>query len=189
MDPIIHLLRCFCRLIVHFFFLVGIGYLTLTSVFNGLSKTRLTMNVTLINFIILLGLSPILAQAYGVIGVILAYLIAGAIASLYAALIAVKQLKLSFDFKSLLLIYLLSAVSSFPSLALLFLTSLNSLVVLAFGIFTYLVVFVTLMPLMHVVNKEELQELARITGRIPLLKFVTTPIFKYQRKLMLVFDS
>jgi O-antigen/teichoic acid export membrane protein len=170
------------------YFLVGIGYLTLTSVFNGLSKTRLTMNVTLINFVILIALSPILALAYDVVGVIVAYLIAGTVASLYAALIASRQLKISFDIKSMLRIYLVSLLSSIPSVALLFLTSLSSLIVLVVGTCSFLFIFITLMPLLNVVTKSELQELSRVTKRIPILKLISEPLFRYQDRLMLLAD-
>jgi O-antigen/teichoic acid export membrane protein len=168
------------------YLLVGMGYLTLTSVFNGLSKTRLTLNVTLVNFVVLIVLSPILAVSFGVVGVIVAYLIAGLISSLYAARIAVRQLKISFDVKPLVRIYLVALISCFPSLILLFFTHLSSLIVLFFGILSYFAIFITLMPLLHVVNKVELHELDRITGRIPLLKFIGKPLFKYQKKLLML---
>lgn len=182
-GPVYTLAPLFLSLSCLLYFLVGLGYITLNSMFNGLGKTRLTLYVTLINFVVLIVLSPLLAQAYAVVGVIFAYLVAGALATSYAAVTAVRQLKISFAVKPLIRIYLISIISSFPSLALLLYSSLSSLVILVLGVFTYLAMFITLMPLTRVVDKQELQELDRITGRIPLLKIVMIPIFKYQKKL------
>jgi O-antigen/teichoic acid export membrane protein len=166
------------------YFLVGIGYLTLTNVFNGLNKTRLSMKVTLVNFIILIALSPVFAMVWNVVGVIIAYLIAGTVASLYAAFVAVKEIKIRFELKPLFRIYFISAISSLPSIFILVFTSLSSLALLGLGAITYLISFITLMPLMRVVNKSELQELTRITESIPVLKIIAKPLFRYQTKLL-----
>ncbi|MCW4005733.1 MAG: flippase [Candidatus Bathyarchaeota archaeon] len=180
----------FLSLSCSLYFLVGIGYLTLTTgVFNGLGKTRLTMNMTLINFVLLITLSPIFAMFYDVVGVIVAYLIAGAVATLYAAIVAKKQLNIGFNLKSILRIYLVSAISAVPSLMLLFFTSLSSFVVLVIGGIAYLAAFLTLMPLMRVVNKFDLQELDRITSRIPLLKYIAKPLFAYQKRLLRLINA
>ena len=170
------------------YFFVLIGSLSLTSLFNGLGKTRLTLNVTIINFLILLVLAPVLTQAYGVIGAIVALLIAGAGASSYAAYVAVRQLKVEFAFKSTLRICLISVLSSIPPLGLLFFTSLNYVVILILGTIVYLLVFVTLMPLVGVVNQAELKALGRVTGKISLLKLFAKPLFKYQQKILLLVE-
>ena len=167
------------------YFLVAIGSLSLSSLFNGLGKTRLTLNMAIINFVILVALSPILAQTSGVIGVIAASLIAGTVASSYAAYVAKRRLKVNFDFKPTLRIYVISVLSAVPSLALLFFTSLNSTVILVFGALTYLFVFVTLMPLMRIVDEAEIKALGRVTVTIPLLGVLVNPLFIYQRKILL----
>ena len=161
-----------------------IGSLTLLSVFNGLGKTRLTMNMTLINFVLLLVLSPIFAAAYDVVGVIVASLLSTIVASVYAAVVAVRQLGIKFHFTSNLRIYLISFLSALPPLGLLLFTSLNFLVVLLVGGLLYLFVFVTLMPIMKIVNVTEIESLARLTGGLPLMKFIAKPLFRYQHKVL-----
>ena len=140
-----------------------IGSLTLLSVFNGLGKTRLTMNMTLINFVLLLVLSPIFAAAYDVVGVIIASLLSTISASVYAAVIAVHQLGIKFHFASNLRIYLISVLSALPPLGLLLFTSLNFILILLIGGLLYLFVFVTLMPIMKIVNITEIESLANVT--------------------------
>jgi O-antigen/teichoic acid export membrane protein len=162
--------------------------MTLNSVFNGLGKTRLTLNITLVNFAILLILSPVFAQAYGVVGAIIAFLVAGVVASAYAAFVAVRQLKIRFNFKVTLRIYLISVLSTFPTLGLLAFVNYNSMVILALGLVMYFFVFVTLMPLLKIVNMKELESLTRIAGRIPLLNIFAKLLFTYQLKIHILID-
>jgi O-antigen/teichoic acid export membrane protein len=163
-----------------------IGSLTLLSVFNGLGKTRLTMNMTLINFVLLLVLSPLLAAVYGVVGVIVASLVSATTASVYAAVAAKRTLKIKFNFNYNLRIYLISVLAALPPLGLLWFTKLSFVVVLFVGAVMYLCVFVTLMPLMKIVNVVELETLIRVTGRLPLVKVLAKTLFNYQRKILLL---
>jgi O-antigen/teichoic acid export membrane protein len=161
-----------------------IGSLTLRSVFNGLGKTRLTLNMTMINFILLLVLTPALAMFYDVVGAIVAFIISTTVASIYAAVVAHKQLQLKFNFRVNLRIYLISILSAFPLLAMLLFTSLNFILVLLFGGALYLLVFITLMPLLKIVNKPEINALKKVADKLPLVKLIAKPLFGYQYKLL-----
>ncbi|MDR2720345.1 MAG: oligosaccharide flippase family protein [Nitrososphaerota archaeon] len=191
-EPIVNLLygstytsaALFLSLSCSVYLLAIIGSLTLLSVFNGLGKTRLTMNMTLIHFVLLLILTPAFAAFYDVVGVIVASLVSTLVASVYAAVIAHKQLQLKFTFRHNLRIYLISLISAFPPLALLLFTSLNFIVVLLVGGILYLIVFVTLMPLLRIVNKTEIETLAKVTNKLPLVKSIAKPLFSYQHKIL-----
>jgi stage V sporulation protein B len=166
-----------------------LGLLTMLSMFNGLGKTRLTMYMSLTNFIILLLLSPLLTWLYGVVGALLAYLISSIVATVYAATISVKKFHIQFNFKVTSRIYLISILAGIPALLLLYLTSLNLFLVLAAGALTYLAAFITLMPLFKIVNMAELQTLTRVTDNLPIVKFIARPIFGYQRRILLHFQG
>ncbi len=171
------------------YFLVALGYLSVTSLFNGVGKTRLTLNMTLINFVLALVLYPVFAQLYGVVGVIVASFIAVLAASVYGAFVAVRRLKVNFDFKQTLRIYLAAAVSVFPSLGLLLFAPLSSLVMLAVGALLYLFVFVTLLPLFKVVTSDELRALSKLTAGIPLLGLLVAPLLKYEQKILALINQ
>ncbi|MCL2172291.1 MAG: oligosaccharide flippase family protein [Candidatus Bathyarchaeota archaeon] len=166
-----------------------IGSLTLRSVFNGLGKTRLTMNMTIINCLLLLVLTPALAVFYDVIGAIVAFVISTLAASIYAAVIAHKQLQLKFNFQINLRIYLISLLSALPPLTLLLFTPLNFILVLIFGGTLYILVFITLMPLFKIVNKPEINALSKIADKIPLINLIAKPLFSYQHKLLQYIDN
>jgi O-antigen/teichoic acid export membrane protein len=161
-----------------------IGYLTLLSMFNGLGKTRITMNVTLVNLVILLALSPLLAAIYNVVGVILASLVSTVVATVYAAAVATRRFGIRFNFKPNLRIYVISVLSSFPPLILLMFTKLNFGSVLIAGGAMYLCTFITLMPLMKIVSASELETLMLVTKKLPFVKSFAEFIFIYQRKIV-----
>ena len=166
------------------YFLVAIGYLTLTSLFNGLSETRLTLKMTIINFLIFIISAPVLAKNYSVLGVIITSLISNTIATLYAVRMAKNRFKVEFDTHSIMKIYLISAISSIPSLILLQFTSLPGLFNIITGGFMYLFIYATLTPLTKIISNVELQTARRAIEKIRLLSFIAKPLLNYQQKIL-----
>jgi O-antigen/teichoic acid export membrane protein len=196
-DPIVKLLygpdytsaALFLSLNCSSFLLTILGFLTLQSVFNGLNQTRLTMNMTLINFVLLLVLSPILAPPFDVVGVIVAYLISATVASVYAVIVAIRQLKIKYAFKEPLRVYLLSIVAALPPLALMYLTSLSSMLFMVVGAAIYIVVFLTLLPLLRVIDQAEFAALGGFVTGLPLIGIIAKPILSYEQKILNLLDK
>ena len=166
------------------YFLAAIGYLGLTSLFNGLGKTRLTLKVTLVNFILLIVLSPILAKPYGISGALFASLTAAIVGAAYAAYVGKYKLNVQFDLKPVARIYADGGLSTIPCLLLLYFSILHGIVLLLVGAILYLLIFITLMPLIKIVNQDELNTLRRVTSKIPLLKQIAAPILRYQERII-----
>jgi O-antigen/teichoic acid export membrane protein len=166
------------------YFLVAIGSLGLTSMFNGLGETKLTLQVTIVYFLLLIVLTPIFASAYDVPGALVASLISNIGGASYAAYIAKKKLNIQFNLGPVTRIYLAAGLASIPSLILLLFTPLNGILTLIIGAGTYLFIFITLMPLVGIVNRGELNALASVTGKIPLLKLIVKPLLRYQHKIL-----
>lgn len=190
-DPIVKLIYgpsyttapLFLSLSCSVYLLSIFGFLTMISVFNGLGKTRLTLFMTVINFVVLLVLSPILAPTFGVTGVIVAYLISCVAAMTYGVKVAVKQLKIKFNLKPTLLIYLDSILSIFPAVAIMIFTRINSVELLFLGAVLYLFAFITLIPFLKIMNLAELDGLERVVERLPVIKTIVKPLLAYQRIL------
>jgi O-antigen/teichoic acid export membrane protein len=166
------------------YFLVGFGYLTLSSFFNGLGQTKISLVISLITFFSLALLSPILTSTYGVSGLITAFLIGSAVGTICGLYTAKRRFQIEFDTVSLVKVYLISIFAAFPSILMLRFTSLPQVVKLAAGGFLYLLIYVTLVPLTRVVSALELQMAERITRKIPLLKHIARPILGYEQKLL-----
>jgi O-antigen/teichoic acid export membrane protein len=166
------------------YFLVGMGYLTLPSLFNGLGETRITLKMTIINCLIVLTLAPILASVYAVVGVMITSLFSNLAAMLYAANVGRTKFKIEFDALSIARIYVVSTASAIPSLFLLWFTSMSDLIALiAWGVL-YLLIYITLVPLTKIMGYYELQKATQITKKVRVLALIATPILKYQEKIL-----
>jgi peptidoglycan biosynthesis protein MviN/MurJ (putative lipid II flippase) len=166
------------------YFLVGLGYLTLASFYNGLGETRTTLIISLITFLTLATLSPTLTQTYGVQGLITAFLIASTAGTIYATHKARRKFQIEFDTPSLLKIYLVSAASGIPPLLMTHFAHLPETVNLTIGVLTYLSIYITLAPLAKIITPSELQTITNITKRIRPLGVIAKPILRYQQKIL-----
>ena len=166
------------------YLLVGLGYLTLASLYNGLGDTRTTLKISLITFLTLAILSPLLTKNYSVQGLITAILVASTAGTIYGSYIARKKFQIEFDTSTLLKIYLISAISTVPSLLVLQFANLPGLFNITIGGLLYLFTYVTLTPLTKIVTTSEIRTATHITQKIRLLAFVAKPVLKYQEKLL-----
>ncbi len=171
------------------YFLVGIGYLNLTSLFNGLGETRATLKTNLANVSTFVLLAPLLTSLYRVPGSILAFLVSYSIGVLYGYYIARTKFEIELATRSLIKIYLVSLASSLPALLLLQLPSTPKLLnVLVAGI-AYLFTYATLTPLTKIITNPELETVSGILKRIKPLYYVIKPLVEYQKKVLNYVES
>lgn len=166
------------------YLLVGFGYLTLASFYNGLGETKITLRVSLITFIILAIFSPVLSSIYGVQGMIIGYLIANTAGQTYSSFYARKKFKVKFDTHGILGIYLVSAISSILPIILIYFTNLSSIITLVIGVVFFLVTYITLIPLIRIVTISELKQATVVMEKIRILSSILKPIINYQQKLL-----
>ena len=166
------------------YFLVGIGSLSLTSLFNGLGETRLTLRVALLNLFLVAVWSPVLAPVYGVVGVVLASLVGGIVSTLYAAYVGMHRFRVEFDAGSTVRIYLAGFLASLLPLLLLHFLWAHYIEVLIAGAVLYLIVYVTLMPLARIIDERELRALEKMTGKIRVLNVAAKPVLRYMQKIL-----
>jgi O-antigen/teichoic acid export membrane protein len=166
------------------YFLVGIGYLTLSTLFNGLGETRITLRISLINVLIFVVLAPLSASIYGVPGLIIAFLISNTIGTSYGSYIARTKFKIEFDTRSLIKIYLVSIISSIPALLLLQFASMPKLFSVTAGGLLYLFTYATLTPLTRAITSSELDKATDILQKIKPLNYIVKPLIHYQKKIL-----
>jgi len=166
------------------YFLVAAGNLSLPSLFNGFGKTRLTLKVTLVNTFVVVVLSPVLSPVYGVVGVILATFIGGLASTSYAAYIGIHELKVNFQVKPVVKIYLAGLLSSLLPLVVLLFMWAHQVEVLVVGTVLFVAFYVTLIPLLRIVDENELAALRRMTAQIRVLNVIAKPVLKYMQKIL-----
>jgi O-antigen/teichoic acid export membrane protein len=165
------------------YLLSGIGYLTLPSLFNGLGETKTTMKMGIITFILLTILAVPLTQAYGVQGLIIAFITASTAGTLYGAQKAKTKLRIDLDLKNTTKIYIIAAMSSSVPLVLGTAAILPSFLNIGFGGILYGLVYITLIPLTKIVTNQELLKSKLATQKTPILRQIIRPIVIYQQKL------
>jgi len=166
------------------YLLVGVGYLTLTSFYNGLGETKLTMMISLITFVVLAVLSPILTSMYSVQGLIAAYLIANAAGQVYSSFYAQRRFKVKLDALSLLKIYAVAILSAVAPVLILNYSGLSNVLAVVLGGVLYLFLYLTLMPLIKVMSAPELEQASQAIQNIPVLTKVAKIIIAYQQRLL-----
>jgi O-antigen/teichoic acid export membrane protein len=165
------------------YFLVGLGYLALNSFYNGIGETGTTLKINIIIFVTIAILSPFLTKAYGVPGLIIAFLVANGAGTIYGSYTARKKFQIEFATRSIIKTYLISAASIGPTL-LLSLIHTSRLVTLIAGAAIFLFMYITLIPLARIVSAPELQRIFHIVQKIRVVAFIAKPILKYQQKIL-----
>jgi O-antigen/teichoic acid export membrane protein len=129
-------------------------------------------------------LSPVLSPVYGVVGAIFASFIAGLASTSYAAYIAIHELQVNFQVKPVVKIYLAGLLSSLiPWVVLLFMWA-HQVEVLIVGTVLFLAFYITLIPLLGIVDENELATLRRMTAQIRVLNAIAKPVLKYMQKIL-----
>ena len=165
------------------YLMVGIGYLVLPSLYNGLGDTKTTLKMSLITFVTLALMSPILTKAYNVQGLIVAFLSANFCGTAYGLYVARKNFKIAVEIGVLLKIYINSAVGSIPALLIVNFGHLPAFLnILLIGLL-YLFVYATLIPVTKTITSNELEAAKNIVKKTKLLLLIAKPILVYQQKL------
>jgi O-antigen/teichoic acid export membrane protein len=166
------------------YFLVGIGYLTIASFFNGLGETRLVLRTTIVNFIIFLILTPILTQSYGALGLIAAFLASNTVGSAYGFFLARARFDVEFARMAIIKIYVASLASAIPALLLLYASPFPRLINVAAGAILYLLTYITIIPMLKAITFYELETLALILKGIKPLNKITKPLLDYEKRIL-----
>lgn len=167
------------------YLLVGFGYLNLGSFYNGVGETKMTLKIGIATFILVAALSPLLAQNYGVPGLIVALLFANAVGTSYGAYVAKKKYSVEFDARAVSRIFIISMLSAVPSYLLRF-AGLTNYHALLFGGIVYVAVYMTLIPLTRIVARTELEMLENVIHKIGPLGKVGSLALKFQKELLSV---
>jgi stage V sporulation protein B len=165
------------------YFLVGLGFLNLASFYNGIGDTKMTLKIGVFTFIVVAVLSPLLAQSYGVPGLIVAFLVANTIGTTYGAYVAKKKYNVEFAFSSVIRIGLVAFVSTMPLILMRFI-GLQMHFMLFFGTLFYLLMYFILVPFVGIVTESELENVDSIVKRLGPLSVIVRKALDVERALI-----
>ena len=173
----------FLSLNVLLYLFVGLGYQIQTSFFNGIDETFTTLKIGLTTFLLFILLSPFLTMYFSVQGMILATLVSSLLATTYGTYIAKTKFKVKLYYKKLLLIYSAAAVSAVPPLLIQKVIHTSSIIEIIIAGLVYLLSYITLLPLLHVMTKQEIKNVEHVAERIPLVKPLIMILMRYQYEI------
>jgi O-antigen/teichoic acid export membrane protein len=168
------------------YLLAGMGYVTLTSFFSGLSQTRNTLAMAAVTLIVLLVSSPILALVLGAPGVIVASTVAGVAGTIYGAVRARRLFSVEFDIVSVLKVYAVAGLACIPSFLIIrfvhfprFIVIGPNLIGVVLAGLVFLMLYATFVPLVRVLSVDELHKVIAVTNKSKSLSFFARPVLKY----------
>ena len=152
------------------FFLVGFGYIILTSYFNGIGETKINFKVEVIVGITTFILAPILSWNFGAIGIVITLVVTKIFETGIKLYIATTRFKIKQDYNTISRILVVSLVSAIviPFIQMIFPQSIILRALL--GSIVYLGLYLTILPLAKVVSQSELKMIRSITNRIRLFR-------------------
>jgi O-antigen/teichoic acid export membrane protein len=165
------------------FLYAGFGSIVLGSFFNGIGQTKVNFMATVIQAIFFIPLAFLLTRSYSVLGLIGAMLISNLPPLIYSLWMASKRFGVNIDFRSSSLIYASSFVSAIP-LLLFSCLPLSPLVTLILSAAIYLLMYLTMMPLIGCIKSVDMENLELIFGKIKLIKPFVNAIMSYENILI-----
>jgi O-antigen/teichoic acid export membrane protein len=158
--------------------------LVLGGFFNGIGRTDISLKAALIRLPVVLLLVPALTWLYGVQGFICALIISGLPSLLYTACTAHSQYGLDFGLKSIAKICVASLLSAASALVLATFLPYSHLIKLALTAPLFVLTYLTLAPLMGVIERQDIDNIALITKDIkPISKLIRIAL-SYEEKIL-----
>ena len=174
-------------LLAALYLLTAISYLVLGSFLNGVADTKTVLAMSLLTLAVYLPLGPVLATLWGPFGLLIAYILSNATSTVYG----LRQTSVKHDARPDLRasgrILLAALGAAVPTLGLIQLDGAGVGVVnLIVGGLLYLVVYLTLAPILGAVDKQDIVNLRTLLGGTRILSTVVNPVFDYESKLLSV---
>jgi stage V sporulation protein B len=167
------------------YLLAAMGSLVLGSFFNGVADTRTVINMSILALGVYLPLCPAFAWVWGPYGLLVVNILSNAASTLYG----LRQVSVKFNARPNLKasgrILLVALGAAVPIVALIQLDGAGaSALDLILGGFLYLVVYLTLAPIMRAVEKQDIANLRSILGKTRIVAGLVSPLLDYESRLL-----
>jgi O-antigen/teichoic acid export membrane protein len=166
-----------------------ISYLVLGSFLNGVAQTGTVVRMSVLTLVVYLPLGPALAWLWGPYGLLVAYILANGASTIYG----IRQTSVKFDarpdLKSGARILLAGLAAAVPTIALIQLDRMGvGSINLIVGGLLYLLVYLTLAPILGAVEEQDILNLRTLLGGTRIVAVLVNPVFDYESKLLSVVE-
>jgi len=160
------------------------GSIVLDNFFNGIGETRINLKTTMIYVSSFIPLSVILTYFHSVVGLIASILISSILKVLYGLFIAKRRFGVSIDINNSIRILVASGVAALSILPFSLNQSIPNYVSLIMGGILYLVIYMTMLPIVEALQKTDINILRNLFQNQGMLKPVAELFVKYESTLM-----
>jgi O-antigen/teichoic acid export membrane protein len=169
------------------YLLTLISYSVLGSFLNGLADTRTVVKMSALAVAVYLPLGPALAWLWGPYGLLVTYILSNATSTIYGIRHTSMKYHARPDLGAGARILLAALGAAVPTLGLIQLDGAGVGVVnLVVGGLLYLVVYLTLSPILGAVEKQDILNLRTLLGGTRIVAVLVNPVFDYESKLLSV---
>jgi O-antigen/teichoic acid export membrane protein len=167
------------------YLLTAISYLVLGSFLNGVAETRTVLKMSVLTVAVYLPLGPALAWVWGPYGLLVAYILSNAASTVYG----IRQISAKYYARPNLRvgkrILLAAFAAAVPTIALIQLDRLGvGAVNLIVGGLLYVLVYLTLAPILGAVSKQDILNLRTLLSSTRVVAKLVNPVFSYESKLL-----
>jgi O-antigen/teichoic acid export membrane protein len=167
------------------YLLTVISYLVLDSFLNGVAETRTVLRMSILSVVVYLPLGPLLVWFLGPYGLLITYILCNAVSTLYGLRRASTILNAHLDLKASGRIVFAALGAAIPTMVLVqFDRAGVGLINLIVGGVLYLVVYLTLAPILGAVDKQDIANLRTILSKMRIFAKFVDPLFDYEVRLL-----
>jgi O-antigen/teichoic acid export membrane protein len=167
------------------YLLTGLGYLILGSFLSGVADTKTVLGMSILTLASYLPLGLALTWLWGPRGLLFAYILSNAISTVYGIRQASGKFGARPDLKASGRVLLAAAGAAVPTVGLIHLDGLGiGAVNLTIGGLLFLVVYLTLAPILGAVDKQDIPNLRTVLGGTRIVSTVANPVLDYESKLL-----
>jgi O-antigen/teichoic acid export membrane protein len=169
------------------YLLTAISYIVLGSFLNGVADTGTVVKMSVLTLAVYLPLGPFLGWLWGPYGLLVAYILSNAASTIYG----IHRTSVVFDARPDLRasgrVLFAALGAAVPTVGLIQLDGAGVGVVnLAVGGLLYLLVYLTLAPILRAVEEQDILNLRTLLGGTRIVSTLANPVFYYESKLLSV---
>jgi O-antigen/teichoic acid export membrane protein len=160
------------------------GSIVLDNFFSGVGETRINFKTTIVYVSSFIPLSVILTYFYSVVGLIASILVSSILKVSYGLFVAKRRLGISIDLNNSIRILIASGVAALSILPFSLNQSIPNYVSLLMGGILYLVVYMTMLPIVKALQRTDITILRNLFQNQGVLKPVAEILVKYESSLI-----
>jgi O-antigen/teichoic acid export membrane protein len=162
------------------------GSLSVSNLLSGQGKTKFVMGLGILGAVIGFPSSLILATQFGIVGIIVASIVAGFPGTIVALYWISKHYRMGIDWISSAKILFSSALAGGITYIVQSWLVFSSLVTLVIGVVTFLVVFMPSMLLIGTLNHFDIENMRQMTSSLGPVNRLLSPVFYFIERFLLI---